>query len=315
MDIYLPLAAVLFDLILGDPRTAWHPVVLLGKLIAFFEQRLLNRQAAAGQKRLAGGLLVLSVLLITFGTVYGLTQWLTQWPRWFAFGVEALLASFVISPRSLAAAGREIRDFLVAGNLEQARYKVGWIVGRDTAKLDVAEITRATVETIAENIVDGIIAPLFYLALGGLPWAFLYRAVNTMDSMIGYKNEKYLDFGMIAARIDDIFNYLPARITGLLLVLAAWLLRYDAVRSAKTIWWDAPKHPSPNSGIPESATAGALGIRLGGLNYYGGVASHRAHMGDGTAALRPEHITRTSYLMYVSTALFVLLAGVLTLIK
>jgi len=114
-------------------------------------------------------------------------------------------------------------------------------VGRDTASLDVAEITRATVETIAENIVDGIIAPLFYLALGGLPLAFLYRAVNTMDSMIGYKNEKYLDFGMIAARIDDIFNYLPARITGILLVLAAWLLRYDAVRSAKTIWRDAHK--------------------------------------------------------------------------
>jgi adenosylcobinamide-phosphate synthase len=189
--------------------------------------------------------------------------------------------------------------------MEQARYKVGWIVGRDTANLNTAEVTRATVETVAENIVDGIISPLFYAVLGGVPLAFLYRAVNTMDSMIGYKNEKYQDFGMVAARVDDVFNYIPARITGLYIILAAALLKKDVKGAFQAIKRDAVKHPSPNSGFSEAGVAGALGIRLGGLNYYGGVPSLRAYMGVAKCQLTPIYIEHTIQIMYMVTILFV----------
>jgi adenosylcobinamide-phosphate synthase len=192
--------------------------------------------------------------------------------------------------------------------MEQARYKVGWIVGRDTASLTTAEVTRATVETVAENIVDGIISPLFYAVIGGVPLACLYRAVNTMDSMVGYKNEKYRDFGMAAARVDDVFNYIPARITGLLIVLSAALLRHNADGALQTIRRDASKHPSPNSGFSEAGVAGALGVRLGGLNYYGGVASLRAYMGEEKKELNPIHIEQTIHIMYLVTTLFIVAA-------
>ncbi|MDR1702569.1 MAG: adenosylcobinamide-phosphate synthase CbiB, partial [Sporomusaceae bacterium] len=202
---------------------------------------------------------------------------------------------------------------------------VSYIVGRDTARLDAPEITRATVETVAENIVDGIIAPLFYAmagsvlfsfaaadsellfsaAIGSTPLAFLYRAVNTMDSMLGYKNEKYRDFGMAAARVDDVFNYIPARLTGMLIVLAAFLLSYDAKGALRSILRDARKHPSPNSGFAEAGVAGALGVRLGGLNFYGGVSSFRAYMGEAKTPLRLEHIQAANRIMYVTTFLFV----------
>ena len=191
--------------------------------------------------------------------------------------------------------------------MEQARFKVGWIVGRDTQRLDEREVTRATVETVAENIVDGIISPLVYFAIGGAPLAFLYRAVNTLDSMVGYKNDKYLYFGRVAARVDDVFNYVPARLTGVLLVIAAFLLGYNAKGAAKMIWRDAAKHPSPNSGIAEAGVAGALGVRLGGLNYYGGVASQRAYMGDEVNRLSAVYIQKTVYMMYVATVIGVLL--------
>jgi adenosylcobinamide-phosphate synthase len=227
------------------------------------------------------------------------------------FAGGAVLLSFAITPRSLAEAGREIKDYLLAGDLVQARTKVGWIVGRDTDSLDEAGATRATVETVAENIVDGIVSPLFYAAIGGVPLAFLYRAVNTLDSMVGYKNEKYLHFGMVAARVDDVFNYIPARLTGLLIIIAAFILRYDAKGAMKTILRDAAKHPSPNSGIPEAAVAGALGIRLGGLNYYGGVASFRAYMGEPYKPLVAKHIQQTTQLMALVTGLTVVVVVLL----
>jgi adenosylcobinamide-phosphate synthase len=218
----------------------------------------------------------------------------------------AFLLSFTISPRSLAAAGQEIRRYLLQNNLEQARFKVGWIVGRDTQELDVSEVTRATVETIAENIVDGIIAPLFYFLLGGVPLAYLYRAVNTMDSMVGYKNDKYIAFGMPAAKTDDLFNFIPARITALLIVIAALFLRYDVKNAYHMVMRDARKHPSPNSGYAEAGVAGALGIRLGGINFYGGIKSFRAYMGDDCQPLAPKHIKQTITMMFLVTGLFIL---------
>ena len=217
-----------------------------------------------------------------------------------------MMLSFTISPRSLAEAGVEIKKYLDNDELSQARKKVSWIVGRDTENLDKSEVSRATIETVAENIVDGVISPLIYFLIGGIPLAFVYRAVNTMDSMVGYKNDKYFDFGFIAAKTDDIFNYIPARITGILIVIVAFMLRFDYRNSFKMILRDAGKHPSPNSGISEAGVAGALNIRLGGLNYYFGKSSFRAYMGDEINPIKPEHIIKTNLIMYSSTIVFIL---------
>lgn len=304
--------SLLFDTLIGDPRSRLHPVALLGSLIAWLEGLLLVTGDTAWQKRIKGAVLVTVVLATAYGVSWLLIRQLAVWFNPTAMLLmEAILLSFTISPRSLAQAGLQIRRGLLAGDVADAQRQVGMIVGRDTHNLDEREITRATVETMAENIVDGIISPLFYAWLGGVPLAVLYRAVNTMDSMIAYRNAKYGDFGMVAARVDDAFNYIPARITGLLVVIAAGLLGHDAVGAARAIWRDAAKHPSPNSGISEAGVAGALGIQLGGLNYYGGIASQRATMGTPHQQLRAAHIGEAAQLVYAVTLLF---CGLITIL-
>ena len=304
------ILAFLMDCVIGDPRSKFHPVVLIGKLIAGLETWLYCPEDSDKRKFWRGLFLMLLVLVICYGAtagiVYGVRRLGLPYLSW---GVEALLLSFTISPRNLAEAGREIQRYLAAGDIEEARFKVGWIVGRDTDKLTVPEIIRATVETIAENIVDGVISPLFFFFLGGVPLAVAYRAANTMDSMIGYKNEKYLFFGRAAARTDDAWNYIPARITGLLLVLAAWLLKYDWREAWRMMRRDAAKHPRPNGGFTEATVAGALGIRLGGLNYYFGRPSFRTYMGEPRQELSPRHISGAIRLMYAATILFLLAAS------
>ena len=309
---YLPGLALVLDTLIGDPRTGWHPVVLIGNLIASLEKRLLIPAAAPAAKRWAGLGLVAAVLGIVYGASWLLLVALAALHPLAALVGGALLLSFAITPRSLAAAGREIQLLLEACDMEEARSKVGWIVGRDTAALDTGEVTRATIETVAENITDGIISPLFYAALGGPALAFLYRAANTLDSMVGYKNDRYRDFGLVAARTDDVLNYIPARITGFLVVAAAFLLGYDGRGAARNILRDAAKHPSPNSGIPEAGVAGALGVQLGGLNYYGGIPSLRARMGDPVRPLVPGDIAATIKMMYTVTALFAAIVTVLS---
>lgn len=304
---WIPLGAVLFDSVIGDPRSRFHPVVLIGNYISLLEKAFRRPAHSPLCQQAAGAVLVFAVLVTTYAAVWLIVTGLQWLDPVAVFWGEALILSFAITPRSLATAGKEICQYLLDGNLEQARYKVGWIVGRDTQRLDEREVTRATVETVAENIVDGIISPLIYFAIGGAPLAFLYRAVNTLDSMVGYKNDKYLYFGRVAARVDDVFNYIPARLTGIMLVIAALLLGYNARGSAKMILRDAAKHPSPNSGIAEAGVAGALGIRLGGLNYYGGVASLRAYMGDEENTLSAVYIQKTVQIMYTVTAICVLL--------
>lgn len=301
----LPLLTVGLDAVIGDPRSKYHPVVLIGNLISLLERRLLCTECIPARKYIAGFFLVIIVLTIVYGGVWLVIAALQLLGPVAQVAGGALLLSFAITPRSLAEAGREIEGLLTAGNIDEARRKVGWIVGRDTDQLTVPEVTRATVETVAENIVDGIISPLFFFAIGGVPLAFLYRAVNTMDSMVGYKNSRYREFGMAAARTDDICNYIPARITGCLLVIAAFILGYNTTNAVKIIRRDAGKHPSPNSGIPEAGVAGALGVQLGGLNYYGGIASNRAKMGDPVFELAPSHIGKTINIMYLVTVLFI----------
>ena len=300
--------AFVLDCLIGDPRSSLHPVVLMGKLISFFERFLYHEQDSDRKKFFSGLLLMLCVLFVVYGAAEGVLRLAELSGNVYVVtAVQAILLSLMISPRSLAEAGREIRDYLEAGDIENARFKVGWIVGRDTDALSVGEATRATVETISENTVDGIISPLFFFCLGGLPLAAAYRAANTMDSMIGYKNDKYLYFGRAAARMDDVWNYIPARLTGLMLVSAAFLLGYDWRGAWRMMLRDAKKHPSPNGGYTESTVAGALGIRLGGLNYYFGKPSFRTYMGEPIHELGPRHITAAIRLMYAVTVMFLVL--------
>ena len=200
----IAVLAFVVDCLIGDPRSSLHPVVLIGKLISFFEGLLYHEQDSDRKKLFCGFVLMVCVLLVSCGVAEGVV-WLAALTGnvYVSMGVQAVLLSFMISPRNLAEAGREIRDYLLEGNLEMARFKVGWIVGRDTDKLTEGEATRATVETISENTVDGVISPLFYFFVGGLPLAVAYRAANTMDSMVGYKNDKYLFFGRAAALADS----------------------------------------------------------------------------------------------------------------
>lgn len=293
--------AFLVDLVVGDPPRLPHPVVALGKLIDMLE-RLLYRPR--GVWSLAGGALMAMVVV---GSAYGVTA-LLVWSLgmispWLAAAAQIWLISTTLSSRGLAGAAKDVLRPLIDGDLSSARNMVARIVGRETSTMDSAAVTRASVETVAENTVDGVVAPLFYALLGGAPLAMAYRAVNTLDSMVGYRNERYQFFGRFSARLDDAANYIPARICGLTMLAAAWITGRRAGLALRVVLRDARKHPSPNSGIPEAAMAGALGVRLGGLNVYGGRESFREYMGDAVLPLHPGHIRQAVDLMYMSSFL------------
>ena len=301
------IIAFLIDTIIGDPRTQYHPVVLMGKLIALLEHCFYRADDSDNKKFVMGIILVIITLLISYEVAAAIMMLSYKIPfSWGSAAVGGLLLSFTISPNSLAKAGKGIYALLIMGELTEAREKVGWIVGRDTKDLDDAEIARATIETIAENTVDGIIAPLFFFVLGGVPLAVLYRAANTMDSMIGYKNEKYLYFGRGAAKLDDVLNYIPARITAMLFLFSALILGFDYRNAYRIMQRDAAKHPSPNGGYAEATMAGALHIRLGGMNSYFGRKSFRAYMGDAMVLIVPQHIMAAIRMMYTATVLFII---------
>ncbi|MBQ3853367.1 MAG: cobalamin biosynthesis protein CobD [Anaerovibrio sp.] len=309
------ILAFFIDAVMGDPRSKLHPVVLIGNLIAGIEGMLYGKEDSDKKKLVLGGILVVLVLLFTFAVVNGIMNLVKMLDNIYVVTlIEAFFLSFTISPKSLAAAGKELYGYLVADDLDNARYKVGWIVGRDTDELTPGEVSRATIETIAENTVDGIIAPLFYFAIGGVPLAFLYRAVNTMDSMVGYKNDRYIYFGRVAARADDVLGYIPARITGLLFVVSAFILGYDGKKAWKILRRDASKHPSPNGGWAEATVAGALHIRLGGFNSYFGKVHFREYMGDPIEEIGFDHIMKTIRLMYTDTILFLIICHIIFVI-
>ena len=310
----IAMAAFFLDTVLGDPQTRWHPVAVLGRLIAFLEKLLYPLRGSDAQKFAMGSLLTLLVLCISYAFADGLLLAARQLPvAWGADVVSVILLYFCISPRMLAKAGQDIYALLVKGDIAAAREHVGYIVGRDTAELDEADAARAAIETVAENTVDGVIAPLFFFALGGAPLAVLYRAANTMDSMLGYKNERYLYFGRMAARVDDVLNFVPARMTGIFFVMAAFLLGYDGRNALNILVRDAAGHPSPNGGHAEAPVAGALHIRLGGVNYYFGERHFRAYMGDAHMEITAKHILGAIRLMYTVTVLYLLLYYILSL--
>lgn len=302
-DVWVLCAAYLIDRTVGDPRGIPHPVVIMGWFIARLE-RLIRRLVKEERHLKAAGLLF-PLLIVTgsYAAVWLLLWGAAQLSEWLAFALSAWLISTTIAVKGLADAGLRIRRELAAGDLAQARRSLSMVVGRDTEHLDEPEICRGAVETVAENIVDAIVSPLLYAAIGGAPLAMAYRAANTLDSMVGYKNERYLNLGWASARFDDLANYIPARLTALLLVAASWMLRLDWQQSWKIIKRDAHLHPSPNSGLPEAGVAGALGVQLGGRNTYQGVVSDRARLGDPHRPLRAGDIDETVRLMYLVSLL------------
>lgn len=308
-SMIVAVVAFLIDALIGDPHTKLHPVVLMGKLISLLE-KILRRDTDSPLKQVfKGGVLVYAVCIVSLAAGLAIELLADELPDLAAqIFIQALVLSFMIAPRTLGDAAREIYYLLETEDLVRAREKVGWIVGRDTANLNEADVARATVETVSENTVDGVISPLFYFALGGLPLAIFYRAVNTMDSMLGYKNDKYFYFGQIAARLDDVANYIPARLTALLFIVAAVILQLDYKNAFKMMRRDASKHPSPNGGYAEATVAGALNIRLGGLNYYFGKPHFRAYMGDPNEILEAAHILGAIRMMYTATILFLTFA-------
>lgn len=298
--------ALVLDCLIGDPRSKFHPVALMGRLISGLETMFYMNPASpqyTPRKQMFSGAMVVVLTLIIVYDVTDTILWAAgTWGNvYMYYAVQGLILSFMICPKSLAGAAMEIHHYLIHHHLHIARDKVGWIVGRDTGTLSEGEVTRATVETVAENTVDGILAPLFFFALGGVPLAVVYRAVNTLDSMIAYKNDKYLYFGRVAARVDDVCNWIPARLGAVFFILTALILRYDWRGAVQMIRRDAAKHPSPNGGYAEAAVAGALQIRLGGYNSYFGKMTFRAYMGDPIQELRPYHIEKAVYMMYGAT--------------
>ena len=292
------------DAVAGDPRNMLHMVVIFGAVISGWEKVLYRMN----NKRLAGALLVVLTLL-TCGAPIALLLWFAWrlYPLLYALWAGVLCWQ-CRAAKSLRDESDLVRVPLEAGDLPKAREMVGRIVGRDTDALDEAGVARAAVETVAENTSDGVIAPMFYLALGGPLLGCLYKAVNTMDSMVGYKNDKYMDFGRCAALLDDVVNYIPARLAALELILAAFLTGMDG-KNAWRIWRrDRRNHASPNSAQTESAVAGALGLRLAGDAVYFGKLHKKPYIGDDLRPIEPEDIRRSHKLMFAATGEMLVLA-------
>ncbi len=301
----LALAAML-DVAAGDPRWLPHPVKGMGAVIAWVDHRVRDLCRSEQALRMAGICLALGLPAAVYAAATWLIAQATASAPMLGQGMSIALAYTTLAGRDLFDHVQAVLRELAAGNLPAARAAVAMIVGRDTATLTESEVARATVETIAESTADGIIAPLVYLSLGGAPLALAYKAVNTLDSMIGHRDERYEHFGWASAKLDDVMNWVPARLAGGFIALAAGLSTGQWHRIHES-WYmlhrDGDKHSSPNSGKPEAAMAGALGVQLGGENSYDGVRHEAPLIGDGTSNITPAHIGQASRIMIVTYGL------------
>ncbi|MDD6235918.1 MAG: adenosylcobinamide-phosphate synthase CbiB [Clostridiales bacterium] len=304
--------AFLLDAIFGDPYCIPHPICLIGKLIAKGEKALRKVFYGSEKKECIGGMLLsIGVILISFlvpaAIIWGLSK--IHWSMavllqiWFCFQIFAA--------KSLKKESMKVYSALKAQNLPEARKYLSYIVGRDTESLLEEAVAKAAVETVAENTSDGVIAPLFFMAIGGAPLAFAYKAVNTLDSMIGYKNEQYLYFGRFAAKLDDVCNYIPARLSGILMIAAAFVTGFDGKSAARIYRRDRRKHASPNSAQTESVCAGALHIQLAGNASYFGKLYHKPTIGDEIRHTEAEDIRCANRLMYGTSIIGVILLSAL----
>ena len=291
--------AYIMDLIIGDPRWMPHPVVYIGKLIAALEKQI--RKTVKSDKS-GGLLLVVLVLLITGAVTYSIIFLAYKASLYLGLLVETLLMYQIFATKSLKTESMKVHDAL-EDSLGEGRMAVSYIVGRDTSELNEKEVIKATVETVAENTTDGVIAPIMFCAIGGAGLGMIYKAINTMDSMVGYKNEKYINFGTVAAKLDDVANYLSARISAVIMMLAAGMGNMDWKNAIKIFKRDRYNHKSPNSAQTEAVCAGALGIQLAGDAYYFGKLNEEATIGDKTREIEKNDIKKSIKLMYISSGI------------
>lgn len=297
------LCGFVLDMIVGDPYWLPHPIRAVGKLIS----RLEKLARSGGDLAINGVLLGISVVSITTSAAFGVLLIGYRVNLRLGFALESVMCCYLLAARCLTVESGKVQRALERGDVEGARKAVSMIVGRDTSVLDEKGIARAAVETVAENTSDGVTAPLMYIGLFGAAGGFFYKAVNTMDSMIGYKNERYRELGRFAAKLDDVLNFIPSRLTALIMILSAFILRLDG-RGAFRIWRrDRLKHASPNSAQTESAAAGALGLRLAGDAYYFGELHRKEFIGDPVREIEPRDISRVNRLMYLTSALTALI--------
>jgi adenosylcobinamide-phosphate synthase len=294
--------AYMIDRIVGDPPDWPHPVRWIGAMISSFEKRW-NTGMAIKWKGVA---MLLFVLLIVFLTVMIIVIIGYKIHPLVGIGVEGMIIATTIAQKSLKEASIGVYYPLEKGDLVEARKKLSYIVGRDTETLDEGEIARGTIETVAENTSDGVTAPMFWALIGGAPLAMVYRATNTCDSMVGHVNERYKEFGWASAKWDDVMNWIPSRLTGILMLLGKRPERMSGRQAWMILFRDAKKHPSPNSGWGEAAVAAILGIQLGGINYYKGIVSNRARMGDPIYPIQAEHIKAANLILGRTVFLFLI---------
>ena len=298
----------LVDLLVGDPHGWPHLIRGFGFLIAALERVLYPMK----NKRAGGTLLVVVVLLLSAGLPALLLFFVWRVSPWLYIVIETVFCWQILATKSLRDESRAVYAKLASGDLPGARKAVSMIVGRDTEQLDETGVAKAAIETVAENASDGVIAPMLYMAIGGVPLMFLYKGINTMDSMLGYKNDKYLYFGRIAAKLDDVANYIPARISGWLMVAGTVFTGMDTKNAAKIYKRDRRNHASPNSAQTEAAMAGALDVQLAGNAYYFGKLYEKPTIGDPIRPVEPEDIKRANRLMYAASILGVVVFGLLS---
>lgn len=314
MNIVSIYIGYIIDLIIGDPYSFPHPVRYIGKLIKVTENKIRNIAKTDKGLKIGGFVLWTITVGLTYLVTYMIVKLFSFIPGGYIIANSVLIYT-TLATKCLKDEAIKIYNVLKTGDIEKSRTQLSYIVGRDTTDLDEGEIIRATVETVAENTVDGIIAPMFYAFIGGAPLAMAYKAINTLDSTVGYKNEKYKDLGFASAKIDDVANYIPARIAVLLMSIGSLLLGYDYKKASQIAVRDRKNHKSPNCAYPEGAVAGALGVQLGGTNIYFGQVVYKPTIGDKIREIEIEDIVKTNKIMYATsltsmvifTALFILI--------
>ena len=296
----------LLDLIVGDPQNPIHPIRIIGSLCKTVEKFF--RSILKRYLKVAGLLTWILVVFIVFIFNYLLLKVTYRINPSVTMILGSVMIYFCISTKALKIEGLKVVKYVIKDDIEGARKQLSYIVGRDTNNLDKESILKAVVETVAENMSDGVIAPLFYAGIGGAPLAFLYKAVNTMDSMFGYKNDKYIEFGYFPAKLDDVFNYIPARLSGYFIVVVSFILGLDYKNSFKIYKRDKNNHSSPNSAHPEAAVAGALNVQLGGPNYYFGKLVEKQTIGDDREKIDINKVNNTNNILYCSAVLGCIMA-------
>jgi len=298
------------DFVFGDPHFLYHPVRLIGRLISFCERNLRKIfHKSESELKMAGVFLVMIVSSVTVGGAFIICFFAYWLNVYFGIAVESVLCYFCLAAKSLKVESMKVYDEISKGDINGAKRALSMIVGRDTDRLDEKGIIKAAVETIAENLSDGVIAPMLYMLIGGGVFGAFYKAVNTMDSMVGYKNEKYLFFGRCAAGFDDFMNYIPSRISAVMIIFASFILGMDYKGAFRIFKRDRFNHSSPNSAQTESACAGALRIQLAGNAYYFGKLYEKPFIGDDIEEVVPENIIDANRLMYTASILTICLFG------